>query len=260
MGLPTRVTTPGGSPLFSSIEANSTAVVTLDSDAIGALNVYEGSSNGTWTLPGASGAGDGGYVWIQNDTAFRLTVSRAGSDNIERQGSSLTKLVLDAGAWGCFTSDGTSVWHYSGTDRRVTLSSAGSGSYFVRECNGGFAIIRGYIPLAAVTALGASTTGTIDTGFNFPPNALMIAAGLSNPEAATTLTSLLIQLKVGVADFATIPNAAVGANDGVSSAPSYIASDDITVDFTGNANLNTCTGLGSGVLVHFMYMKPPLTA
>lgn len=119
------------------------------------------------------------------------------------------------------------------------------------------------ISVSEVTALGASTTGTVTLGFNLPPKSRVLSVGAFNAGvAAATLTTLTVQ--VGDAgdpnrylDAQTVYAANAGAHSMARDLAnaSNTANTAVTVLFTGDANLSTTTGLTDGVDIIINYIE-----
>ena len=116
------------------------------------------------------------------------------------------------------------------------------------------------IDLADITALGATTTGQITIGDlplkariirNYVLNLGSAAATLATLTASIGHTTFVEQLAAGTV-FAA--DAAVETL-AVEPVPSYTAATTLKIEFVGDANLDTCTGLANGIEIIVDYVE-----
>ncbi len=239
-------------PFCLSVEESTTASRTLTNAILRTTQVYTGTAQGDWTLPAASSFTDGQHFIVLNGTSNKqLTLTHAGSDTILRNGD-VTTLTLAPGESGVFESNGVDEFTFTGTSLRTTPSSRGSKDGVARKC---YITLR--FELADVTALGATPTGSIDTGFDFPANGFLTAAGLLTPTASGGVTLLNIALEANSVNIAEITNAGAGANQsGVLSTPTFPGAGNITLEFVATGgNLDAVTGLDDGIIVALEYLE-----
>lgn len=116
---------------------------------------------------------------------------------------------------------------------------------------------------ADIVALGASTTGELALG-SLPPGAIPMGASVANlGTIAASLTTLTASVGTTAGSFVDLHAAGdVHAADGGEAGPTLegfvypAVLTPVLVQFTGNANLSTLTGLDDGVKVVLKYMIP----
>lgn len=122
--------------------------------------------------------------------------------------------------------------------------------------------LRADFSLADIVGLGASTTGDLSVG-TLPIGATPISASIFNGgNIATVLTTLTASVgtdgsQINLHAAADVHGVSFGeSGPALEDFPYVLAPIDCRVEFTGNANLSTLTGLDDGVTVVIKYTIP----
>ena len=250
-------------PFCRSVEESTTASRTLTNAILRTTQVYTGTAQGNWTLPAASSFTDGQHFIVLNGTSNKqLTLTHAGSDTILRNGN-VTTLTLGPGESGVFESNGVDEFTFTGTSLRSTPSEPGNNAFVLREESGRKRCITGNITLAAVNAIGATGSGSIDTGFDLPAGASVSMATLFAPTAAAAVSALNVAFSAGSTTAAEITNA---CNNTLANRADYSTGflntsvQNLLVEFVATGgDLDTVTGLDDGIDFVIEYVEPPFT-
>lgn len=117
--------------------------------------------------------------------------------------------------------------------------------------------------LSDITALGASTTGEV-AFCTIPAGATILEAGVLNGAGAcTALATLTASIGINGATTAIMAAETVFAANahaviGLTEANAVYASTSarvVVIEFTGNANLSTATGIASGIFGYLTYIE-----